>query len=73
MYTDSILFELNVEKLVKFVHTSIKRTHSLCYRSREYKKRKAFPFFKPPNQAKYAPFFIRITFIRVVRLGVTVI
>ena len=32
---------------------------------------KAFPFFKPPNQVKHALFYIRITLIRIARLGVT--
>ena len=36
-------------------------------------KIKAFPFFKPSNQVKHALFYIRITFIRIVRLGVSVI
>ena len=58
---------------IECVHTSNMRTHSLCYRNRECKKMKAFPFFKPPNQVKLALFYIRIMFIRIVRLGVTVI
>ena len=56
---------------IECVHTSILRTHSLCYRNREYKKMKAFPFFKPSNQVKHAPFYIRIAFIKIVRLGIT--
>ena len=39
---------------IECVHTSIMRTHSPCYRTREYKKTKTFPFFKPPNQVKHA-------------------
>ena len=58
---------------IECVHTSIMRTHSLCYRNREYKKMKAFTFFKPSNQVKHALFYIRITFTRIVRLGVIVI
>ena len=58
---------------IECVHTSIMRTHSLCYRNREYKKMKLFPFFKPSNQVKHTLFYIRITCIRIVRLGVTVI
>ena len=60
-------------KPIECVHTSIMRTHSLCYRNREHKKMKAFPVFKPSNQGKHALLYIRIIFIRIVMLGVTVI
>ena len=57
-------------ELIECVHTSIMRTHFLCYRNREYE---GLSFFKPSNQVKHALFYIRTTCIRIARLGVTVI